>query len=65
MPTFYNQATLTYNNTVITSNVTAGELIEVLEGLVILFVSTPGIFRAARKIIRARNERRPGNGVSA
>ena len=42
-----------------------GELIEVLEGLVILFVSTPGIFRAARKIIRARNERRTGNGISA
>ncbi|MBR5065533.1 MAG: ABC transporter permease [Oscillospiraceae bacterium] len=42
-----------------------GELIEVLEGLVILFVSTPGIFRAARKIIRARNERRTGNGLSA
>ena len=30
MATFTNQATLTYNNTVITSNVTAGELIEVL-----------------------------------
>ena len=30
MATFFNQATLTYNNTIINSNITTGELEEVL-----------------------------------
>ena len=30
MPTFFNQATLTFNDTVINSNITTGELLEVL-----------------------------------
>jgi len=42
-----------------------GELIEVLEGLVILFVSTPGIFKAVRRIIENRKERRSEDGFSA
>ena len=41
-----------------------GELIDVLEGLVILFVSTPGIFKEAGKLIRSLKKRRK-NGVSA
>jgi uncharacterized repeat protein (TIGR01451 family) len=44
MATFFNQATLTYNNTIINSNITTGELEEVLSitKTAVLDTYTPG-----------------------
>ncbi len=42
MPTFFNQATLSYNDTVINSNITTGELLEVLSVTKTAVVDTYG-----------------------